>query len=246
MQKKRVMRPSWFSRGTEVSRFINEISTGLVINYLEIGLQNGFTFENVRAAKKVGVDPSPLFFKIPNTNVKVFKKTSDTFFLDFDSFLFDIAFIDGLHEFKQSWRDIRNATRVMRGSGLIIVDDVIPSDEYSALVPMQSAFDARILNTGSNSGDWHGDVYKIGVVMSRIQTSIGFATLEGFDNPKMVIWSESGDWNCIKGVGDDFIETFSSLSYVDVFEGIGNSIPPSFRPMNLDLAKSLCIKQLKR
>lgn len=61
----------------------------------------------------------------------------------------DVVFIDGLHTYEQSLRDIENSLRYLRSGGVIVVDDCIPPEE-SASKPIKP----------NNNALWCGDVWK--------------------------------------------------------------------------------------
>lgn len=83
--------------------------------YLEIGIDNGYTFNNVRCPIKASVDP--------NHN-PTYKLTSDEYFKQYDT-KFDVIFIDGLHEKEQVIRDINNSVKCLNSNGIIITHDTV-------------------------------------------------------------------------------------------------------------------------
>lgn len=104
---------------------INTIAgkTGAV-DYLEIGVFDGYCFERVEIANKDGVDPDPA---TKHTN---FRMTSDKFF----DYLnpkkgYDIIFIDGLHLHRQSRVDFINSERHLNPGGFILFHDTNPPSE---------------------------------------------------------------------------------------------------------------------
>jgi len=108
----------------EVKRFdiINHlIEKNSYTRYLEIGVQDGICFGNVVCDEKIGVDPA--------ARVEVsHKMTSDEFFEQNKS-LFDIIFIDGLHESEQVYKDIQNALSCLSVGGTIVCHDMNPQRE---------------------------------------------------------------------------------------------------------------------
>lgn len=122
---------------------INEIASKTrAVNYLEIGVYDGYCFERVQIPIKDAVDPDP---KSHHTN---HIKTSDAFFENLNPKKgYDIIFIDGLHTYEQSLKDFRNSERHLNPGGHIIFHDTNPPTELHAS-------DVQI------SGDWNGTVYK--------------------------------------------------------------------------------------
>jgi hypothetical protein len=81
------------------------------VSYLEIGVDEGRTFENVVCAERWGVDPSPKFdmSRLPD-GATFFRLTSDEFFAGLSAEKgFDVVFLDGLHTFEQTYTDLVNA-----------------------------------------------------------------------------------------------------------------------------------------
>jgi predicted O-methyltransferase YrrM len=117
-------------------------------SYLEIGVQNGASFNQVKCKDKVGVDP--------DINVKQYVNdclimTSDDFFAQ-NKRNFDIVFIDGLHEFKQVYTDIINALKILNKGGTIVCHDMLPPDELHQRVPRPQP-------------SWTGDGWKAWVIL---------------------------------------------------------------------------------
>ena len=125
--------------------------------YLEIGVETGYTFNNVHFFNKTGVDPSPQFL-----SPHLVLKTSDEFFesvlLD-SGHKFDVIFIDGLHQCEQVIKDINNSICCLNVSGTIILDDIIPLNYNEQLkIPVKHTYENGILKT---LVPWTGDVWKI-------------------------------------------------------------------------------------
>lgn len=134
--------------------------------YLEIGVRYGSVFLEVDAPKKIGVDPNfqiPFFKKMLSAKDffrnKYFRRTSDDFFAE-DSSIFekekiDIAFIDGLHTYGQSLKDVKNCLKHLNEGGVIIMHDCNPVTEAMA-APSFEAFTAMPYRGKA----WCGDVWK--------------------------------------------------------------------------------------
>lgn len=122
-----------------INRFISQRGYR---SFLEIGTARGEAFHAVRCERKVSVDPDP---RTPAT----FHLTSDNFFLKCNE-MFDIVFIDGLHECHQVYRDIMNSLGVLNPSGMIVMHDCHPTTER-----MQ-----EYVENFTGGYEWTGDVWK--------------------------------------------------------------------------------------
>lgn len=132
-----------------------------VTRYLEIGLGNGGTFDNVNAPHKVGVDPTPWNPAVRDLE-GVHILTSDEYFSRHWSAgtKFDLILLDGLHTAEQTYRDFVNSLQYAHPTTIWLIDDVMPSDVYSAIPDPSEAIKQRKAATGSTDKSWHGDVYK--------------------------------------------------------------------------------------
>jgi len=96
--------------------------------------------------------------------------TSDEFFSTLrPSKRYDVAFIDGLHTFEQTYRDVINTFAHLR-SGVILIDDTVPSDEYSAIPDQEASYRARDA-AGLEGRPWHGDVWRVVMLLIAITPS---------------------------------------------------------------------------
>ncbi len=135
-------------------------------SYLEIGVNRGYCFFNIKCKNKTGVDPR---FEIPlwrkwlyifkntcNINNNYIEKTSDDFFKA-NKNSFDIILVDGLHTFQQSYKDIINSMQVLNQNGYILIHDCSP-------ISAASAQDVESINEAKKhpeyEGDWSGAVWK--------------------------------------------------------------------------------------
>ena len=124
--------------------------------YFEIGVGwGGPNFKEVNVENKIGIDPlSPNkeLRKILNKNIRYFQMTSDEFFATkapilFDEKKIDVAFIDGLHYFKQVLKDVKNCLNYLNEKGVILIHDCNPNSREMQVVP-RTQF------------EWTGDVWK--------------------------------------------------------------------------------------
>jgi len=141
--------------------------------YLEIGVFDGRLFLKVRANRKVAVDPkfkirrkTKLWFLLKNySNVfsKYYQMTSDQFFEENSSTLgesgIDVAFVDGLHTYAQSLKDVKNCLKYLNKDGVIIMHDCNPPHAAAAYLA-NSITHAESLNLPGWTGEWCGDVWK--------------------------------------------------------------------------------------
>lgn len=131
---------------------INSVSN-INDKYLEIGVENGYTFNNVHFINKTGVDPSPYF-----SSDSLIVKTSDDYFSDSQD-NFDVIFIDGMHQTEYVLRDFNNSIEHISIYGKIILDDIIPLHFDEQLkFPIKSTYEEGVLKT---MVPWTGDVWKV-------------------------------------------------------------------------------------
>lgn len=154
-------------------QFIPQLSEKLrARTYLEVGVKGGRTFSCINASRKIGVDPA---FRIkpvdrwmarlnPVHTAHFYEMTSDQFFDGPAARLFarrkiDLAFVDGLHTWEQSLRDVDNVVRYLAPNGIIVLHDCSPDNPLAA-TPAQSIEHAKTLNPKDWDGRWCGDVWK--------------------------------------------------------------------------------------
>jgi len=127
--------------------------------YLEIGIESGFCFNNVKCTTKYGVDPAAkIKVSYPITSDEFFEKHAPT--MD----KFDIIFIDGLHHSEQVDKDIKNSLDYLNEGGTIVLHDCNPLTKGSQEVP-------RIQT------HWHGDVWK-SIVKFKNSSDIGCLVID--------------------------------------------------------------------
>jgi hypothetical protein len=121
-----------------------------LINYLEIGVNDGLCIRQIIAEHKDGVDPYPGSeiggAIVPEINYPI---SSDDFFelIKNVDIKYDMVFIDGLHHSDQVDKDIQNALNHITDDGFIILHDCNPLVYEMQIVP-------RV------TGLWNGDVWK--------------------------------------------------------------------------------------
>ena len=107
-------------------------------DYLEIGCDKDENFSKIKIPNKTGVDP------LRGGTVRM---TSDNYFSNNKNNLFDLIFLDGLHTYEQTIKDIFNSLKTLKKNGVIIVHDCLPKKIWNQIVPRMY-------------GHWNGDVWK--------------------------------------------------------------------------------------
>jgi len=158
--------------------------------YLEIGVCSGACFFKIRAPRKIGVD---IKFCLPgrrqmikeysknlsNIHNKYYEMSSDDFFAThkglFKKKKIDVAFIDGLHEYKQVIRDVNNCLTFLNENGVIILHDCNPS---SALVATPFNSIKSVNKSSEWTGAWTGDVWKTVVYFRSVDVRLKIFVLD--------------------------------------------------------------------
>lgn len=152
--------------------------------YLEIGIRTGSIINRIKAPVKIGVDPAINFTKKMKIKKKlglldfhIYEMRSDEFFHEQAEKIYgttgvDVVFIDGLHEYRQVLRDVKNTLKYLNNTGVIIVHDCNPLN-YAGAYPVKESFDElkELIDEGQIPGwndCWNGDVWKA-IVHLRIE-----------------------------------------------------------------------------
>lgn len=152
------LRNNILNRTTIIQRLINRFGYK---NYLEIGVERGINFFQIEAEFKIAVDPA---FIIPGgyqdtEKEKFHQMTSDEFFANPPKEILekglDIVFVDGLHTYEQSLRDVENALRYLSNNGIIVIHDCLPNSPVNAMPTYEEA-----KQHPNFEGNWTGEVYK--------------------------------------------------------------------------------------
>jgi hypothetical protein len=160
--------------------------------------------------------------------------TSDEFFdrSPFRGDRFDVVFLDGLHTFRQTYRDLVNALRLCP-EGIILMDDVVPLDEISAIPDYDAAVEAhRRVGLSRPQSIWHGDVFRVILSLHSYHPELAFCTIVSPDNPQTLIWRKRA-FTSVQGTSESELRSVDAIDYVDVF---GHGIPGYFLPATEDVA----------
>ncbi len=167
-------------------------------SYLEIGVAKLNTFSKIRCTAKTGIDPI-----LPRDQIESFggilgNVTSDKFFEE-NHMKFDIIFIDGLHVYEQTVKDMVNSYNSLNYGGFIILHDCKPESVSTSLKEPESPLSS-----------WNGDVYK---------AIIWFRT----EYPHVKCFVLYTDWGCgvihkkeditILNPSNERLEEFNKLDY---------------------------------
>ena len=182
-----------FNRIATVNHLVS-ISGGLNSKYLEIGCQSNALFDSVASLNKTGVDPA---------SGGTHRMTSDSFFAT-NQEIFDVVFIDGLHEYEQVHRDASNALNAIKVGGFVAFHDFLPSTWKEHHIP-------RI------SDAWTGDCWKLAAQLTEAK-GIEFVILD-IDHGVGLLKKLSNDWS-IPNVTDEL-----KIAEFDRFVAIVNTLP---------------------
>jgi hypothetical protein len=188
-------------------------------DYLEIGVDQGKSFQSLSAARKVAVDPAFKFVPPPNTRfVEYHSVISDEYFASYCPIgrSFDVVYIDGLHTFEQTLRDLLNAALRLTPDGVIIVDDVLPVSYHSAIPSLDQAFQVRDHLAAGNpalkaDNTWMGDVYKLAFFIQTFMQQFSYATVQE-NHGQLIVWPSVRP---IADVGQRSVLDIALLTFAD-------------------------------
>ncbi len=179
------------------SRRLNHLARELgARSYLEIGVFGGDTFQKVEVDKKTGIDPEFQFNwkDINNDNSVILREiSSDCYFESLDpGQCFDLVFIDGLHTYDQTYRDLQNTLRHSNPRSVVLIDDTIPCDVFSTCRDQQECIRLRTIAGGLPTDNrWHGDTYKLIPLLALFNSDMNFCTISDRGNPQTLVWRKN-------------------------------------------------------
>jgi hypothetical protein len=198
-------------------------------DYLEIGVNQGKTFNSLVAGTKVAVDPKFLFdhedVAATVAGTSFWQTTSDDYFgtIAGPDTAFDVIYLDGMHTSEQTIRDLVNATLFLKPAGVIVIDDVFPCSYVASLAERQHT---RIIRraTGDTAGAWMGDVYRLVFFVETFCQQFSYSTVNN-NHGQLVLWREPR-----ANVPQRTLLQVAEKEYKDLFLE-----KESFRPSPLDL-----------
>jgi len=138
--------------GEVISRFHDLIKPQ---SYVEIGIETGKTLAKAKPPTvAIGIDPEPVIKVEFKAETKIYPVTSDEFFDAYDlptemgRPTVDFAFLDGLHLFEQTLKDLMNIEKYSTPDTVVVIHDCLPLNQLTAARKRQSTF-------------WSGDPWKI-------------------------------------------------------------------------------------
>jgi predicted O-methyltransferase YrrM len=168
-------------------------------SYLEIGCDKDEIFSQIEVKHKVGVDL---------LKGGTLRMTSDWFFVN-NTQTFDVIFIDGLHYYDQTRRDIIHSMKFLNKDGIIIIHDMLPITEKQTRIPLPSSW----------FPSWLGDVYKLNFDLCNnenfdfhiVKTDLGCGIISNLNNTSPNITASNIDWST-------YVANFSNLPLISFLE----------------------------
>ena len=206
-------------------------------SYLEVGVNHGLTFHALRASRKVAVDPCFNFDveamrATPENGDAVYHEmTSDAYFesISGSADRFDVIYLDGLHTFDQTLRDLLNAVALLKEGGVIVIDDVLPSTYASSMPTMERFFELRT-SLGLDEHSWMGDVFRLIFFVRDYMPAYSYATINE-THGQTAIWRGTRQRTDVGRT----VEDIARLAYGDAMI---NKAQYNFQPI-ADIAKAL-------
>jgi len=147
--------------------------------YFEIGCRLGHSLR-LANCPAIAVDPEPLLDSALLGRVTLYSETSDEFFArpDLASRLaapIDLAFVDGMHLAEFVLRDFANVEAWSHAGGVVIIDDVLPTEIHHASRERQT----RI---------WCGDVYRIVPLLRSARPDLRVEVFDVAVKGSLLVW----------------------------------------------------------
>ena len=181
---------------TNINKSSNDITRTDIINYLnkkysyktylEIGVHNPKeNFNKIKIKHKDGVDPK--WKRNPKRGNK-YEMKSDQFFKEIkENKKYDLIFIDGLHTYEQTKKDIKNSLKHLSEEGTIIIHDCNPKTEWHQ----------RGIEDFHDGEEWNGTTWKAFIELRCTSPYLSMYTIDAEGAFKNAT-SSSIDWKCYK------------------------------------------------
>ena len=175
----------------------HEVVSGLLAlyenpRYLEVGVCEAKTFHKVSATVQIAVDP---FFDFDveqgrrdHPHAEYHEVTSDAYFATVDpETRFDVIYLDGLHTFEQTLRDLINAFEHLEPNGVLLIDDTRPPHYLASLPGRENYFAVRAYMDLDHDKRWMGDVYRLVWFIDTFMPHLSYRTVAD-NHGQTVVW----------------------------------------------------------
>ena len=183
--------------------------------YLEIGVATGTTIALAQPPTlAIGVDPVPMPNIRLNTQTYIFTETSDDFFAGgklpgiLAGRSVRLAFIDGLHVFRQALRDFINVERFCSPQSVVLLHDTLPLDERTQRPDRQSSF-------------YTGDIWKTILCIKGFRPDLEIATIATLPSGLTMVTGLDPRSNVLSENYETVVARFDEMSY----SAVENDLP---------------------
>jgi hypothetical protein len=125
-------------------------------------------------------------------------------------------------------------------SGVILIDDTVPIDEYSAIPDQEASYLARD-GAGLEGRPWHGDVWRVVMLLDRHHPELEWRTIIDNGNPQTLVWRRRRG-AIVAAASYEAIALALQPTYVDEF---ARGVPHYFHPNSESMALAECISSLR-
>lgn len=153
-----------YKKETHINRALSRFGRDTI--YVEIGVSSGECIRQIRARRRIAVEPFPVSRYSPSWDgVELHEVESDRYFdyPDVKPGQVNVALVDGLHEFRQTLRDVLNLEPLMHPKGVIFIHDCNP---------------LTLRHQDDRTGAWNGDVWKVAHYLRTFRRDLNFVTLD--------------------------------------------------------------------
>jgi hypothetical protein len=193
---------------------------------IQKAIEESITKAELRVKRFVDIAEKDRVFPSLTSRTSSFTHLQDSFFDSYKGPRFSLIFIDGLHEAGQTYKDLVNSLNILEAGGIILIDDVWPSDEASSLPDYVASVKAKE-ELGIKHWNWFGDVYKVVGAIKLFHPDLELKLI-GSAQEKMqaVVWRKYPAKDSALTVLPENLQQISEWTYADFF----GSKPYRFEP----------------
>ena len=122
-----------------------------------------------------------------------------------------------------------------------MIDDTVPSDEYSAIPDQEASYRARDA-AGLEGRPWHGDVWRVVMMLDRHHPELEWRTIIDEGNPQTLVWRRRRGATVVVASA----EAIASTRLPSYDEEFAVGVPDYFVPMSESEALSQCVSSLRK